>query len=227
MKITLLSSIWFVVISLVSAGSNEKSKEWLEENAKKDDVIVLPSGLQYKVLRNGKGKDHPDIDTPCDCLYEGKLIDGLIFDGSRGEPTTFAPNQVIKGWTEAMQLMVEGDKWELYVPSELGYGDDGSPPKIKGGDALIFEMEIVKIKFDCDPLSFKGCSKVEKAFAAKAKRDYGLDPDFIEEGISELEGIRRKLAEKKNWKKSSREMLERKLKILRKLLEKAVMEDEL
>lgn len=64
----------------------------------------------------------------------------------RGQPTTFAPNQVIKGWTEAMQLMVEGDKWEMYIPSDLAYGDRGMPPRIPGGDALIFTMEIVKIK---------------------------------------------------------------------------------
>merc|ERR1712057_140821 len=83
----------------------------------------------------------------------------------------FAPNQVIKGWTEAMQLMVEGDKWEMYIPSELGYGDSGSPPKIKGGDVLVFTMEIIKIKGDskpaitCDPTSMAGCNDKEKAFA--------------------------------------------------------------
>jgi len=78
------------------------------------------------------------------------LIDGSEFDSSykRGQPTTFAPNQVIKGWTEAMQLMVEGDKWEMYIPSDLGYGPNGSPPKIPGGATLIFTMEIIKIKGD-------------------------------------------------------------------------------
>merc|ERR1711915_387121 len=93
------------------------------------------------------GKHHPTKDSPCDCHYAGTLIDGTEFDSSykRGSPTTFAPNQVIKGWTEAMQLMVEGDKWEMYIPSELGYGDGGQGGKIKGGDVLIFRMEIKKI----------------------------------------------------------------------------------
>merc|ERR1711976_523586 len=96
----------------------------------------------------GDGAHHPTVDSPCECHYEGTLINGDEFDSSykRGSPTTFAPNQVIKGWTEAMQLMVEGDKWEMYIPSELGYGDGGSGAKIKGGDVLIFRMEIIKIE---------------------------------------------------------------------------------
>ncbi len=102
---------------VVTAGSNEASKKWLEENSKKEGVVSLPSGLQYKILRKGAGLHHPTIDSPCECHYEGKLIDGTIFDSSyeRGSPTTFAPNQVIKGWTEALQLMTEGDKWEVSV----------------------------------------------------------------------------------------------------------------
>ena len=80
---------------------------------------------RYKVLRKGDGTSHPTADSSCSCHYGGKLINGETFDSSydRGSPTDFAPNQVIKGWTEAMQLMVEGDKWEMYIPSELGYGD--------------------------------------------------------------------------------------------------------
>ncbi len=93
-------------------------------------------------MKAGSGAFHPTADSSCDCHYAGTLIDGTEFDSSykRGSPTAFAPNQVIKGWTEAMQLMVEGDKWELYIPSDLGYGDRGSPPKIKGGDALVFQV---------------------------------------------------------------------------------------
>merc|ERR1711861_91360 len=104
-------------------------------------------------LARGDSENHPKASTSCECHYEGKLIDGTVFDSSyeRGSPTSFAPNQVIKGWTEAMQLMVEGDKWEMYIPSELGYGDSGSPPKIGGGDALIFTMEIIKIKGGTKP----------------------------------------------------------------------------
>ena len=96
------------------------------------------------MLTKGSGDSHPTADSSCDCHYRGTLIDGTEFDSSygRGAPTAFAPNQVIKGWTEAMQLMVEGDKWEMYIPSDLGYGDRGSPPKIKGGDALIFVVGI-------------------------------------------------------------------------------------
>jgi FKBP-type peptidyl-prolyl cis-trans isomerase FklB len=115
------------------AGTNDEGKKFLAEKAKEADVTVLESGLMYKVLRKGDGQFHPTADASCSCHYGGKLINGETFDSSydRGSPTDFAPNQVIKGWTEAMQLMVEGDKWEMYIPSELGYGDSGSPPKIQ------------------------------------------------------------------------------------------------
>ena len=94
-----------------------EGEEFLQANKKKEGVITLPSGLQYKVLVEGSGLKRPLVDTPCDCHYLGTLIDGTQFDSSfdRGKPSTFAPNQVIKGWTEAMQLMVEGDKWEMYA----------------------------------------------------------------------------------------------------------------
>merc|ERR1712048_800171 len=115
--------------------------------------------------KKGDGKYFPTKSSPCECHYAGTTpaltpnavdipeADWAEFDSSykRGSPTTFAPNQVIKGWTEAMQLMVEGDKWEMYIPSELGYGDGGSPPKIGSGDVLVFTMEIVKIKGDKKP----------------------------------------------------------------------------
>merc|ERR1739844_750002 len=125
----------------------------------------------------GEGKHHPTKDSPCDCHYAGALIDGTEFDSSykRGKPTTFAPKQVIKGWTEAMQLMVEGDKWEMYIPSELGYGDGGSGAKIKGGDVLIFNMEIIKIQGDskpverCDVETLKGCNDKAKEYIEKQK----------------------------------------------------------
>merc|ERR1711871_1392498 len=131
-------------------------------------VITLPSGLQYKVLRTGTGDSHPTADSSCECHYEGRVAqkypDGETFDSSyaRGSPTSFAPNQVIKGWTEAMQLMVEGDKWEMYIPSELAYGERGSGAKIPGGSALIFQMELIKIKGDkvqalnCDAETLEG-----------------------------------------------------------------------
>merc|ERR1712014_452422 len=133
----------------------------------------------------GTGKFHPTKDSPCECHYAGTTpsltpdaiekpeADWKEFDSSykRGSPTTFAPNQVIKGWTEAMQLMVEGDKWEMYIPSELGYGDGGSGAKIKGGDVLIFRMEILKIgkgatkpAEKCDTESLAGCNDKQKKY---------------------------------------------------------------
>jgi len=146
-----------------------------------NEVVTLPSGLSYKVLRAGTGDSHPLVGSPCECHYEGRVAEnypsGEKFDSSydRGSPTTFAPNQVIKGWTEAMQLMVEGDKWEMYIPSDLGYGDRGSPPKIPGGAVLVFTMEIINIKGDkkpasrCDVTSLEGCSDKEKEYIGKQK----------------------------------------------------------
>ena len=99
-----------------AASENAKAGQaWLAEKYKEEGVVTLKSGLAYKVIRNGEGTGHPAKTTSCECHYEGKLIDGTVFDSSyaRGSPTSFAPNQVISGWTEAMQLMVEGDKWEM------------------------------------------------------------------------------------------------------------------
>eukprot|EP00439_Symbiodinium_sp_Y106_P070295 s324_g12.t1 len=100
------------------------------------------------VLESGSGKT-PGPNTPCDCHYAGQLINGQEFDSSykRGKPLTFAPSQVIPGWTEAMQLMKEGDKWELYIPSELGYGAEGTPGgPIPPNAALVFQMQLLKVK---------------------------------------------------------------------------------
>jgi len=141
-----------LLLPVLATATNDFGVKFLEENKGKEGVITLASGLQYKVLRAGDGKQHPTKDSPCECHYEGRSAkdypSGAKFDSSydRGSPTTFAPNQVIKGWTEAMQLMVEGDKWEMFIPSDLAYGDGGRPPKIGGGDCLIFTMEIIKIK---------------------------------------------------------------------------------
>lgn len=157
---------------------NAAGVAFLEENKNKEGVITLPSGLQYKVLKAGSGDSHPTADSSCSCHYHGTLIDGTVFDSSydRGSPTSFAPNQVIKGWTEAMQMMVEGDKWEMYIPSELGYGDRGSPPKIQGGDTLIFQMEILSIDGNkvpavkCEVKDTTHCSDKEKAFIEKMQK---------------------------------------------------------
>jgi len=193
---------------VLARGSNAVGEKFLADNKNKEGVITLPSGMQYKVLRQGDGTDHPTLDSPCECHYEGRSAanypDGEKFDSSydRGDPTTFAPNQVprpvrltlrlsspavpiaspcghpcerpcgyppqvVKGWTEAMPMMVEGDKWELYIPSDMAYGDGGRPPKIGGGDVLIFTIEIIKIKGGktpasrCDVKSLEGCNERE------------------------------------------------------------------
>merc|ERR1740127_104425 len=136
------------MLASVASATDAKGTAFLAEKEKEEGVVKLPSGLLYKVLKKGDGTDHPTKDSPCDCHYAGTLIDGTEFDSSykRGQPTTFAPKQVIKGWTIAMQLMVEGDKWEMYIPSDLAYGDRGAGGKIPGGAALVFQMEIIKIK---------------------------------------------------------------------------------
>merc|ERR1712205_124719 len=120
----------------------------------KAGVVVPPSGLQYKVLNAAAaGAKSPLAATPCSCHYRGTLIDGTEFDSSykRGQPTTFAPNQVVKGWTEAMQLMGEGDKWELYLPSELAYGDRQRGKFITPGAVLVFTLELLEVKGPSKP----------------------------------------------------------------------------
>eukprot|EP00392_Amoebophrya_sp_AT5.2_P012248 g12346.t1 len=125
----------------------QKGQQFLEENGKNEGVVTLPSGLQYKVLSAGSGLESPLWSTPCSCHYEGRLLNGHKFDSSydRGTPTTFAPNQVIPGWTEAMQLMVEGDEWEMYIPAELAYGKAGAGATIPPDATLVFKMKMMKI----------------------------------------------------------------------------------
>ena len=137
------------LVGLANAGTNDEGLKFLAAKKAEPGVVARPSGLLYKEVRPGTGKT-PTVDSPCDCHYSGKLIDGTEFDSSykRGAPLTFAPNQVIKGWTEAMQLMKEGGKWELYIPSELAYGDSGAGGLIPGGAVLIFELELLEVKGD-------------------------------------------------------------------------------
>lgn len=119
---------------------------YLEKNKSKEGVNVTASGLQYKVLKSGSGK-MPTTDNSVTVHYTGKLIDGSVFDSSveRGQPATFGVTQVISGWTEALQLMKEGDKFELVIPSELAYGERGAGGRIPPHSTLIFEVELIKV----------------------------------------------------------------------------------
>lgn len=126
---------------------NKKAgQEFLDINKGKAGVVTLPSGLQYEILTTGKGKI-PTLTDQVKCHYHGTLIDGTVFDSSvqRGTPATFGVNQVIKGWTEALQLMPEGSKWRLFIPSELAYGEAGAGQAIEPNSALVFDVEILKI----------------------------------------------------------------------------------
>ncbi len=120
---------------------------FLAENAKKEGVKTLPSGLQYKVLKSGKGATPKDTDT-VETNYRGTLIDGTEFDSSykRGQAATFPVKGVIPGWTEALQLMKVGDKWQLFVPPKLAYGERGAGREIGPNATLIFEVELLGIK---------------------------------------------------------------------------------
>ena len=129
------------------ASYKKANLDWLEANKKLKGVKTLPSGLQYRVLTEGNGPVATDS-SEVEVHYEGKLIDGTVFDSSykRGQPATFRPNQVIKGWTEALTLMPEGSVWELYIPANLGYGEQGSGRSIPGNSTLIFKVEVLKVK---------------------------------------------------------------------------------
>ena len=127
---------------------NQKDGEkFLAENKKKDGVKTTASGLQYKVLKSGSGKTPKATDT-VKVHYQGTLIDGTVFDSSieRGEPATFPVNGVIPGWTEVLQLMKEGDKWQVVIPSQLAYGAQGAGPKIGPNSTLIFDVELLSVE---------------------------------------------------------------------------------
>lgn len=129
-----------------SAGNKKIGKEFLAENSKKAGVVTLPSGMQYLVVKEGTGAK-PTLTDKVKCHYHGTLIDGKVFDSSvdRGQPIDFPVNGVIKGWTEALQLMPVGSKWKLFIPSDLAYGDNQAGPSILPGSTLIFDVELIEI----------------------------------------------------------------------------------
>lgn len=152
--------VWLIVIALavfffMRNANNEKAavenkaigKDFLAKNKVEEGVVETPSGLQYQVLRQGEGTEHPSASSKVKVHYHGSLLDGTVFDSSvdRGEPISFGLNQVISGWTEGVQLMVVGDKFKFFIPSELGYGNRAAG-KIAPGSLLIFEVELLEIQ---------------------------------------------------------------------------------
>jgi FKBP-type peptidyl-prolyl cis-trans isomerase len=127
--------------------NQQAGEKFLAENKTKPGVIALPSGLQYKIIKQGTGPK-PTITDVVTCNYKGTLIDGKEFDSSykRGEPATFPVRGVIKGWTEALQLMPVGSKFELYLPPDLAYGEHGAGADIGPNETLVFEVELLSIK---------------------------------------------------------------------------------
>ncbi len=130
-----------------TAALKAEGEAFLAQNAKNEGVVTLPSGLQYKVLKSGNGAT-PKASDSVECHYEGRLISGTVFDSSyqRGETATFGVTQVIAGWVEALQLMKEGDKWQLFIPYNLAYGERGAGAQIPPFATLIFDVELIKVK---------------------------------------------------------------------------------
>nr|WP_321405465.1 FKBP-type peptidyl-prolyl cis-trans isomerase [uncultured Carboxylicivirga sp.] len=131
----------------IAAKNLEDGQKFLEENKKRSEVNVTESGLQYEIIHQGNGPFAEKSDK-VKCTYHGTLLDGTVFDSSveRGDTTEFRVTGVIKGWTEALQMMPEGSKWRLYVPADLAYGERGSGQKIGPNSALIFDIELVEVE---------------------------------------------------------------------------------
>jgi FKBP-type peptidyl-prolyl cis-trans isomerase FklB len=145
------TSVLFIVLLicvLVGINAQNKQKDYLKENATKPGVTVLPSGVQYKIVESGTAGSHPQPEDSVKVNYAGSTVDGKEFDSSysRGQPATFGVNQVIRGWTEVLQLMVPGDVWEVVIPSELAYGARGAGGLIGPHATLIFKIELIAIE---------------------------------------------------------------------------------
>lgn len=170
--IAILTFVLFCLFFFAVYGSEKKKGDmnsylkrtgakFLEEVAQKEGVIKLKSGMLIEIIKSSEKSDarSPTVSDTCEVTYAGTFKDGKRFDAGT---TSFAPNQVIRGWTEAMQLMAEGDKWKLYIPYDLAYGERGSPPRIPPYTPLVFEIEIHKVK------SGKGKSVTEAREMLKA-----------------------------------------------------------
>ena len=133
--------------SVAGIGNRKEGEQFLADNKGKQGVKTTASGLQYKVLKEGAGA-HPKATSQVTVHYKGTLLDGKQFDSSydRGQPATFQLNQVIPGWTEGVQLMTAGSKYQFWIPSDLGYGPQGSPPTIPPNATLVFEVELLSFK---------------------------------------------------------------------------------
>lgn len=131
----------------MSAANLIQAEQFLEQNSKEEGIRVTPSGLQYRVLKEGQGKN-PGPHSMVECHYEGRFLNGQVFDSSyqRQKSATFSLDQVIPGWTEGVQLMKEGSVFEFYCPPALGYGEVGIPDHIPGNSVLIFKVELLKVK---------------------------------------------------------------------------------
>jgi len=153
--VVLVIVIALVVFFFMKNSNNEKvavenkaiGKDFLTKNKVVEGIVETDSGLQYQVLQQGGGDEHPTASSKVKVHYHGSLLDGTVFDSSvdRGEPISFGLNQVISGWTEGVQLMVVGDKFKFFIPSELGYGNRAAG-KIAPGSLLVFEVELLDIQ---------------------------------------------------------------------------------
>jgi peptidylprolyl isomerase len=156
MKYIVLAVVIALAVFYFTKNSNDKKtalenikigKNFLVTNKTKEGVLETASGLQYQVLQKGEGSEYPNANTTVKVHYHGSLLDGTVFDSSveRNKPISFSLNQVIKGWTEGVQLMVVGDKFKFFIPSELAYGNRATG-KITSGSLLIFEVELLEIQ---------------------------------------------------------------------------------
>ena len=179
---------------------NKKAGEdFLAANKSKEGVITLPSGLQYKILKTGTGAV-PKLTDLVSVNYKGTLIDGTEFDSSytRGEPATLGVRGVVKGWTEALQLMTVGSKWQLFIPAPLAYGERGSPPKIGPNSALVFEVDLLDIKQPPTPPAPNQPAVTSDIIKvpSKAELDKGAKIEVIKQ--EELDKLQKEEAAKKS-----------------------------